>query len=93
MRVEQRVDSLSTFIVIDATDLVIDHQKRYYAVPRDYRPQHPNNPYDSEPEGVFIDEEHPDKRAFDEAMNLMNTMYWKILADVAEATYKAENNE
>jgi uncharacterized protein YndB with AHSA1/START domain len=67
-------------------DLVLDHHKRYFAVPHDYRPD--GNPFDDDPgRSWFSDIGTPEAEAFNKAMNLMSHIYWKILADEAESTY------
>lgn len=91
MRIEKPVNSLSTYIVIDAVDMVTDHQRRYYAVPRDYRMS--ENPQEGDPSFAYSYalEGHTDSDAYKEALNLLSLVYWKILADDAEANYKSEN--
>jgi hypothetical protein len=92
MKIEKPINSLSTYVVFDTVDFLDNPQKRYYAVPKDYRPE-VDNPFQNEPTGFIAhDIDTPAAKAYEEAMRLMNHEYWRILADAAEENHRKHDS-
>lgn len=90
MKIIRQVNSLQT-LVIDDDDYIEDHSKRYYAIPKDYRPDVPSSPWENDPADIpyifrYGDKYKREQLAF--LCNMAHRLYWDIIASEAEQTYK-----
>ena len=88
--IKKSLNELTTFIAFPDVDLVIDYQKAYYGIPREYRTT--ENPQDNDPGYCYLGDcpdDNKEVEAFRECLNLMSQWYWKILFEDAQRTYEA----
>jgi hypothetical protein len=93
MKLVRSVNSLQTLVIddIDHTVSREDLVKRYYAVPKDYRPDEPYNPFESDPVDIPAVLRYGDKKKIEHLTflcNMASQLYWQIIAEEAEQTYK-----
>lgn len=91
MKVERAPGSYQTYIILDANEIVTDNRKRYYALPREFRDDKAAEA--AQPSmwpTLDPNLEHPDIDAYRQSLQLMDAIYWKIVADTAERNMQEE---
>lgn len=88
MKVERASGSYQTYVIFEAPELVNDHKKRYEALPHHIRKEVDEvmaAAYEpSFGSRINYSLDHPDMAHYNNALELLDQMYWKIRADWGE---------